>query len=89
MYCRGVLLFLGATAVTYYIFYVYIHDQPGTDLFNFMQLHYDLGSIENELKPFHAFRPDIYRPQRSCGKVMFLHVPVILFTGGMHGRAHA
>ena len=23
-----------------------------------------------------------YRPQRSCGKVMFLHLPVILFTGG-------
>ena len=22
-----------------------------------------------------------YRPQRSCGKVMFLHVSVILFTG--------
>ena len=24
-----------------------------------------------------------YRPQRSCGKVMFLHVSVILFTGGV------
>ena len=23
----------------------------------------------------------IYRPQRSCGKVMFLHVSVILSTG--------
>ena len=23
-----------------------------------------------------------YRPQRSYGKVMFLHLPVILFTGG-------
>ena len=23
-----------------------------------------------------------YRPKRSCGKVMFLHLPVILFTGG-------
>ena len=23
-----------------------------------------------------------YRPQQSCGKVMFLHVCVILFTGG-------
>ena len=23
-----------------------------------------------------------YRPQRSCGKVMFLHLSVILFTGG-------
>ena len=23
-----------------------------------------------------------YRPKRSCGKVMFLHVSVILFTGG-------
>ena len=22
-----------------------------------------------------------YRPQRSCGKVMFLHLSVILFTG--------
>ena len=35
-----------------------------------------------------------YRPQRSCGKVMFLHLSVILFTGGvgvggMHGRGHA
>ena len=24
-----------------------------------------------------------YRPQRSCGKVMFLHLSVILFTGGL------
>ena len=24
-----------------------------------------------------------YRPQRSCGKVVFLHVSLILFTGGM------
>ena len=24
-----------------------------------------------------------YRPQRSCGKVMFLHVSVTLFTGGL------
>ena len=24
---------------------------------------------------------NIYRPQRSCGKVMFLHLSVILFTG--------
>ena len=23
-----------------------------------------------------------YRPQRSCGKVMFLHMSVILYTGG-------
>ena len=23
-----------------------------------------------------------YRPQGSCGKVMFLHLPVILFIGG-------
>ena len=27
-----------------------------------------------------------YRPQRSCFKVMFLHVSVILFTGGGSGR---
>ena len=27
-----------------------------------------------------------YRPQRSCGKVMFLHLSVILFTGGMCGQ---
>ena len=27
-----------------------------------------------------------YRPQRSCGKVMFLHLSVILFTGGRSGR---
>ena len=24
-----------------------------------------------------------YRPQRSCGNVIFLHLSVILFTGGM------
>ena len=24
-----------------------------------------------------------YRPQRSCGKVMFLHLCVIVFTGGL------
>ena len=27
-----------------------------------------------------------YRPQRSCSKVMFLHVSVILFTGGVFVR---
>ena len=27
--------------------------------------------------------PQFYRPQRSCGKVMFLHLSVILFTGGL------
>ena len=26
-----------------------------------------------------------YRPQRSCGKVMFLHLSVILFTRGGGG----
>ena len=31
---------------------------------------------------FHFILLDIYRPQRGCGKVMFLHVSVILFTGG-------
>ena len=31
---------------------------------------------------FHFILLDIYRPQRGCGRVMFLHVSVILFTGG-------
>ena len=36
---------------------------------------------------------DCYRPQRSCGKIIFLHLSVILFTGGvsdpsMHHRSH-
>ena len=31
---------------------------------------------------FLLFQVHIYRPQRSCGKVMFLHLSVILFTGG-------
>ena len=30
--------------------------------------------------------PHFYRPQRSCGKVIFLHLSVILFTGGCLGR---
>ena len=30
-----------------------------------------------------------YRPQRSCGKVMFLHLSVILFTGGVSAPVHA
>ena len=30
-----------------------------------------------------------YRPQRSWGKVMFLHVCVILFTGGGSASVHA
>ena len=30
-----------------------------------------------------------YRPQRSCGKVMFLHLSVILFTGGRGCSVHA
>ena len=29
------------------------------------------------------FPKHIYHPQRSCGKVMFLHLSVILFTGGL------
>ena len=29
-----------------------------------------------------VFITNCYRPQRSWGKVMFLHVSVILFTGG-------
>ena len=37
------------------------------------------GSVQN---PF-----DFYRPQRSCGKVMFLHLSVILsMAGGLAGR---
>ena len=31
---------------------------------------------------FRKFISSFYRPQRSCGKVMFLHLSVILFTGG-------
>ena len=31
----------------------------------------------------------IYRPQRSWGKVMFLHMSVILFTGGGSAPLHA
>ena len=30
-----------------------------------------------------------YRPQRNCGKVMFLHLSVILFTGGCLPQWHA
>ena len=30
-----------------------------------------------------------YRPQRSCGKVMFLHLSVILFTEGVSVSVHA
>ena len=30
-----------------------------------------------------------YRPQRSCGKVMFLHLSVILSTGGVSASVHA
>ena len=37
------------------------------------------GRIEIEIP---LARHNIYRPQRSWGKVMFLHVSVILFTGG-------
>ena len=45
---------------------------------------------------FYCFRKDtkkspvtsIYRPQRSWGKVMFLHVSVILFTGGWYPSMH-
>ena len=30
--------------------------------------------------------PHLYRPQRSCGKVMFSQVSVILFTGGVYAQ---
>ena len=33
--------------------------------------------------------PHLYRPQRSCGKVMFSQVSVILFTGGGVYAQHA
>ena len=36
---------------------------------------YLMYSVVEPVNPF-------YRPQRSCGKVMFLHLSVILFTGG-------
>ena len=32
---------------------------------------------------------DYYRPQRRCGKVMFLHLSVILFTKGVSGHLPA
>ena len=34
-------------------------------------------------------KSDLYRPQRSWGKAMFLHVSVILFTGGVPGPGGA
>ena len=37
-----------------------------------------LSAISKQNNIFH-----VYRPQRSWGKVMFLHVSVILFTGGV------
>ena len=46
-------------------------------------------SITEFLNVKGLFRPttniwtDIYSPQRSCSKVMFLHLSVILFTGGV------
>ena len=33
-------------------------------------------------------RVDFYRPQRTCGKVMFLHLCVILFTRGSLSRGN-
>ena len=39
--------------------------------------------IRSELEPCHGFHLSCYRPQRSWGKVMFLQVCVILFTGGV------
>ena len=46
------------------------------------------------VRPLYFRKRFYYRPQRSCGKVMFLHVPVILFGGGLSaplgslGRPH-
>ena len=37
-------------------------------------------AVTRHMRPY--FSMINYRPQRSCGKVMFLHVSVILFTGG-------
>ena len=41
-----------------------------------------LPYIESEQGNNLRCKPNYYRPQRSWGKVMFLHVSVILFTGG-------
>ena len=42
--------------------------------------------------PIHLIRPCVhyfYRPQQSCGKVMFLNMSVILFTWGVYASVHA
>ena len=45
-----------------------------------------MNAINNGVKVlYHYFDMSCYRPQRSWGKVMFLHVSVILFTGGGRG----
>ena len=36
-----------------------------------------------------TYHTHFYRPQRSCGKVMFLHLSVILFGGGVSAPGHA
>ena len=51
---------------------------------------YTSGKISRKRKDFSwGFLPSFYRPQRSCSKVIFLHLSVILFTGGVHGQEGA
>ena len=57
--------------------------------FNF-ELFYKNDSLDDEARTgkccqLQHWQSDLtyYRPQRSCGKVMFLHLSVILFTGGV------
>ena len=50
------------------------------DYLNLAQLDLSILDVKYYLNVQHV---NIYRSQRSCGKVMFLHLCVILFTGGI------
>ena len=41
------------------------------------------NKVESDNKINQTIKAFCYRPQRSCVKVMFLHLSVILFTGGV------
>ena len=54
-----------------------------------MNLHiFPNKGIKNSRRGFFLCLDHFYRPQLSCFKVMFLHLSVILFTGGCMADTH-
>ena len=59
--------------------------QHPTGMHSCLHFHSQFSSV---IPPFKCYSSAFNRPQRSWGKVMFLQVSVILFTGGVPDQVH-